>query len=179
MSPPAKAINSAQNRIIQIMRYSGRFRIVACLIYYTLLFARSSSLLVGQNPQQPPSTSQSQLPDGGRSTSTSPDGGTAVRLAKVCTEKDPPPCATPPRLVSSPPPEYSSEARRAHFQGTCVTRRQIRPSTDCRRSMAGLNFRRLTASIAFSSSPMPRAFRTLILPVRPLVSTTTPRAFHP
>jgi len=35
-------------------------------------------------------------------------------------EKNPPPCATPPRPTFSPPPEYSSKARKAHYQGVCT-----------------------------------------------------------
>jgi TonB family protein len=104
------------------MRYSGRFGIVACLICNTLLFARSNSFSAGQNQQKTPSTasSQSQVPNGYQPASTSSAGGTAVGLAKTCSEKNPPPCATPPRPVFSPPPEYSSKARNAHYQGVCT-----------------------------------------------------------
>ena len=35
-------------------------------------------------------------------------------------EKNPPPCATPPRPIFSPAPEYSSKARKAHYQGECT-----------------------------------------------------------
>ena len=41
-------------------------------------------------------------------------------LAKPCSDKNPPPCATPPRLVHRVSAEYSDEARRANYQGTCV-----------------------------------------------------------
>lgn len=43
-----------------------------------------------------------------------------TELAKICGEKVPPPCATPPRTIYSPPPEYSAEARNARYQGNCV-----------------------------------------------------------
>ncbi len=42
------------------------------------------------------------------------------RYFTVCTEKNPPPCATAPRAIHSPPPEYSEEARQAKIQGTVV-----------------------------------------------------------
>jgi TonB family protein len=104
------------------MRYSGRFGIVACLICNSLLFARSNSSSVGQNQQETPSTSSSQLqvPNGHQPASTSSAGATAVGLAKACSERNPPPCAPPPCLVFSPPPEYSSKARNAHYQGVCT-----------------------------------------------------------
>jgi TonB family protein len=60
-----------------------------------------SAKVLAQSPQQ----NQQQVP---------------ADLAKVCSEKVPPPCATPPRAVYSPPPEYSEEARNARYQGTCV-----------------------------------------------------------
>lgn len=102
------------------MRYSRCFGIVACLICDTLLFAGSNSSPVGQD-QQPPATSssQSQVPDGRQPASTSPAGATTVRLAKVCSPKNPPPCATPPRAVFLPPPKYSSKASDAQYEGTC------------------------------------------------------------
>ncbi|MGA2858675.1 MAG: energy transducer TonB [Candidatus Sulfotelmatobacter sp.] len=43
-----------------------------------------------------------------------------TELTKVCREKVPPPCATPPRPTYAPQPEYSAEARSARYQGTCV-----------------------------------------------------------
>ena len=39
---------------------------------------------------------------------------------KVCSDKNPPPCATPPRAIHSPPPEYSEEARKGNIEGTAV-----------------------------------------------------------
>jgi periplasmic protein TonB len=45
---------------------------------------------------------------------------THTELTKVCSEKNPPPCATRPRAIYSPPPEYSSQARKAGYQGVCT-----------------------------------------------------------
>jgi len=103
------------------MGYSKCFGIVACLICNTLLFARNNSSPVRQD-QQPPaqSSSQSQVPGGGQPGSVSPTGTATAALAKVCSEKNPPPCATPPRALSAPSPEYSSKARNAHYQGVCA-----------------------------------------------------------
>lgn len=45
---------------------------------------------------------------------------TAIPLMKVCSPKNPPPCATPPHALSAPDPEYDEEARQARVQGTVV-----------------------------------------------------------
>jgi TonB family protein len=45
---------------------------------------------------------------------------TPTELSKVCSEKNPPPCATRPRQISSPEPEYSAQARKAGYQGVCT-----------------------------------------------------------
>jgi len=63
----------------------------------------------------PSSSAESQ----GASETSSVDQGTSG-LAKPCSDKNPPPCATPPRLVHRVSAEYSDEARRANYQGTCV-----------------------------------------------------------
>ncbi len=42
------------------------------------------------------------------------------RYLVVCSENHPPPCATAPRAIHSPNPEYSEEARQAKIQGTVV-----------------------------------------------------------
>ena len=74
------------------------FAISIFLTCSILLFARvQQAQSPEQNPQQKP-----------------------TELTKVCGEKVPPPCATPPRAIYSPPPEYSAEARSARYQGTCV-----------------------------------------------------------
>jgi TonB family protein len=44
----------------------------------------------------------------------------AAQLVRICTKNSPLPCATPPRAVFAPDPEYSQEARDAHCQGTSV-----------------------------------------------------------
>lgn len=41
-------------------------------------------------------------------------------LIKTCDEKTPQPCASPPRSIFAPDPEYSEEARKQKFQGTTV-----------------------------------------------------------
>ncbi|MGO9083729.1 MAG: energy transducer TonB [Candidatus Sulfotelmatobacter sp.] len=75
-----------------------RFAISTFLTCSILLFARVQQ---AQSPQQSPQQ-------------------TPTELTKVCSEKVPPPCATPPRPIYSPPPEYSAEARSARYQGDCV-----------------------------------------------------------
>ena len=75
---------------------------VFCLICGASLFGQSTS-----------TTEQKQEP-----LSSGTPG--SERLFKICSPKNPPPCATPPRPVFTPDPEYSEEARDAHYQGTCV-----------------------------------------------------------
>ena len=45
----------------------------------------------------------------------------------VCSEKQPQPCATAPRAISTPKPEYSEEARRKCLQGTVELRFIVGP----------------------------------------------------
>jgi TonB family protein len=48
-------------------------------------------------------------------------GGRAVRSRPHCTEKNPAPnCVSVPELVSSPPPTYSEEGRKAKIEGLVV-----------------------------------------------------------
>jgi TonB family protein len=48
-------------------------------------------------------------------------GGQFVRYHPRCTEKNPAPdCAPAPQLVSSPPPTYTEEARKAKIEGCVV-----------------------------------------------------------
>lgn len=48
-------------------------------------------------------------------------GGQFVRYHPRCTEKNPAPdCAPAPQVVSSPPPTYSEEARKAKIEGYVV-----------------------------------------------------------
>jgi len=49
-----------------------------------------------------------------------PSPASSPRYMTVCSEKHPPPCATAPRPIHSPEPEYSEEARQAKIQGTVV-----------------------------------------------------------
>jgi len=49
-----------------------------------------------------------------------PSPASSPRYMTVCSEKHPPPCATAPRPIHSPEPEYSEEARLAKYQGTVV-----------------------------------------------------------
>ena len=42
------------------------------------------------------------------------------RYLKVCSDKNPPPCATAPAPIHSPNPEYSKEARKAKVEGAVV-----------------------------------------------------------
>jgi TonB family protein len=44
----------------------------------------------------------------------------AAQLVRICAKNSPQPCATPPRAVFTPEPEYSQEARDAHCEGTSV-----------------------------------------------------------
>jgi TonB family protein len=44
----------------------------------------------------------------------------AAQLVRICAKNSPQPCATPPRAVFAPDPEYSQEARDAHCEGTSV-----------------------------------------------------------
>ena len=39
---------------------------------------------------------------------------------RVCSDKNPPPCATPPRVIKSPDPKYSKEARKQNIEGITV-----------------------------------------------------------
>jgi protein TonB len=39
---------------------------------------------------------------------------------KVCTEKNPPPCATAPKVIKAPDPSYSKAALKQHIEGTAV-----------------------------------------------------------
>src|SRR5581483_11103737 len=41
-------------------------------------------------------------------------------MNRICSEKNPEPCVTPPQAIFDPDPEYSKEARLAKYEGTCV-----------------------------------------------------------
>jgi TonB family protein len=79
--------------------------LAVCLVGGALLFAQSRAQT--EQMQQPPSgTPGLQRPSG--------------PLIRICSAKTPPPCATPPRPLYTPDPEYSKEAHDAHYQGTSV-----------------------------------------------------------
>ena len=79
------------------MRNLNPFVLSAFLTGSILLFARTQAQAPQQNQQNTP-----------------------TELTEVCREKHPPPCATPPRAIYSPAPEYSSQARKAGYQGVCT-----------------------------------------------------------
>ena len=79
------------------MRNPVHFAISTFLACSILLFARKQAQSQQQNQQETP-----------------------TELAKVCSEKSPPPCATRPRPIYSPSPEYSAQARKAGYQGVCT-----------------------------------------------------------
>ncbi len=90
------------------MKYPLRFGIMTCLICSAFLFAQS----------KPSSTEQKQEPPAAGAPSSAP-----VKVLNVCSDQQhqqPAPCATQPHPVFTPDPEYSKEARDAHYQGTCV-----------------------------------------------------------
>jgi TonB family protein len=60
-----------------------------------------------------------QLP-GQSTSSTASDIPRNIKVWKVCTDKNPPPCAKPPQPIHSPNPEYSKEARKAKIEGSVV-----------------------------------------------------------
>lgn len=84
-----------------------------CVICNVLLCAQSNT---GDVPKQEPSAAPSH-PSTVNDQATSP-----VRLMKMCSGKNPPPCLMPPRPVFAPDPDYSDEARKAKYEGTCVLR---------------------------------------------------------
>lgn len=64
------------------------------------------------------SKANDRFPDSSARNNSSPTS--SPRYLTVCSEKHPPPCATAPHPIHSPPPEYSEEARQAKIQGTVV-----------------------------------------------------------
>ena len=52
---------------------------------------------------------------------------TPIALAKVCSEKNPPPCATPPRVISQPSAQFSEPARGKEFNGICTLSVNVEP----------------------------------------------------
>jgi TonB family protein len=79
--------------------------IAVCFVCHALLFASSTS--AQQNKESP-------VPSRGY-------GGSVGSYHPRCTEKNPAPdCASVPQLISSPPPTYSEEARKAKIEGYVV-----------------------------------------------------------
>jgi len=81
------------------MEYPLRFGIVVWLICSAFLFAQNNPP-TEQKQEAPPSV-------------TTP-------LMKICDQKNPPPCATPPRAVFAPDPQYPEDASGTRYEGTCV-----------------------------------------------------------
>lgn len=107
-----------------LMKYPLRFGIVVWLICGAFLFAQDKPTSTEQQREAPASSdAPSQVPSGaGHAVPSTPPAVTkpSVVVMNMCSEKNPPPCLTPPRAVFAPDPEYSVEARNAHYQGKCV-----------------------------------------------------------
>jgi TonB family protein len=106
------------------MKGTARFGIVVWLICCAFLFAQSNPTSTEQKQEAPASSSgsPSQAPsaDGHAPPSTPP--GVTPPLMNICAPHPlkPSRCATPPHAVFAPDPEYSEEARKVHYEGTCV-----------------------------------------------------------
>ncbi|MBZ5705620.1 MAG: energy transducer TonB [Acidobacteriia bacterium] len=97
--------------------------VTAVLLGFPLLAAvvsaqdNPSSPTPNSGPSAPASAAQAQV-----TPASNPPGSRAVPpgLAKVCSDKNPPPCATPPRTIKAPNPKYSKEARKKKIAGLVV-----------------------------------------------------------
>jgi TonB family protein len=87
-----------------------RFAIATFVICSAMLWAQSKTTNE-QKQAVPPSNSNSP------SDTTQPLLALPIRF---CTQKNPPHCVTPPRAVFQPDPEYSEDARHAHYEGVSV-----------------------------------------------------------
>jgi TonB family protein len=86
------------------------------------------------------SGAQSQANPSDTHKSPTPTSATASELLpKVCSQTNPPPCATPPRAVSAPPATFSKHAG-TNIKGVCVLSVIVEPdgSTSHIRVMKGL-----------------------------------------
>jgi TonB family protein len=92
------------------MKHRLRFGIVVWLVCCAVLFAQSNPASPEQKREAPASSGS---PSADRHASP-------PILTRMCGEKTPPPCATPPHAVFHPNPEYSEDARNARYEGTCV-----------------------------------------------------------
>jgi len=92
--------------------------LMGSVLIATGVFAQQTAL-----PSVTPSSPRSQLPSGqGDEPSSTPLGNVATPSApfRVCSAKNSPPCATPPRVIKSPDPKYSKEARNKNIEGITV-----------------------------------------------------------
>ena len=83
-----------------------RFASPTFLICSCLLFAR----IPAQSPQQ-----------------QNHEDSPPVEFAKICSDKNPPPCATPPRVISAPSAQFSELARGKEFNGVCILSVNVEP----------------------------------------------------
>ncbi len=106
------------------MKGPARFGIVVWLICCAFLVARSNPTSTEQKQEAPASSSgsPSQAPSADTHAPPSTPPGVTTPLMNICATHQPTPsrCATPPHAVFTPNPEYSAEARKAHYEGTCV-----------------------------------------------------------
>jgi TonB family protein len=59
-------------------------------------------------------------PDAEKSSTTTASSITSESFPKVCSQTNPPPCATAPRAIFAPSPEFSEQGPRRDFKGVCV-----------------------------------------------------------
>jgi TonB family protein len=91
-----------------------------------------ADVLSGVQPQAHPSEAQKSSP---ATTSAAVSGS----LPKVCSQTNPPPCATPPRVISAPPAKFSEQGGK-EIKGVSVLSVIVEPdgSTSHIRVMKGL-----------------------------------------
>lgn len=94
------------------------FGFAVFVIGNVLLCAQTSQ----PNEQKQEPTAPQSLSTDGQAPPSSPSRETTppVRVLKMCSDKNPPPCLTPPRPVYTPDPEYSEEGRKRRCGGTLV-----------------------------------------------------------
>jgi TonB family protein len=98
-------------------------RLAIAILLGLLMIAAHVSAQENTTSSTRPSGSQSQVPSAeDRAPPSTPLGAGPGPSAtfKVCGAKNPPPCATPPRAIKSPNPDYSKEARKKNIEGTAV-----------------------------------------------------------
>ena len=67
------------------------------------------------------------LTAGTQAHSSPPSHEPRADLAKICSAKNPPPCATIPHATYSPEPEFSDQARKAGYEGVCTLKLIVEP----------------------------------------------------